>query len=363
VEECSAIKSSELKLEHEIKRLRIRLDDRLNGVIQNSNAIASRRLSAGPTSAHDADVRSMKRKTIMLQKRVQSAEQERDQMMENVQLLEMEKHETTRILEMAELSYQMLESKNERLQEEIEFYKSELKLQADHFSSGTEEMTKTIETLRPLEVKNVELTEQIKELKSQLEREKSDKVTVIQDLKSKITSLESDKGSQVDRITTIMTNLQSSSTGEMSNLRVELTTKNKKIEALEAELADYREKSLILANELNRICDEVERSEQLYHRIEHLTRENENLRQDVNFLQNDNQALKQELLTKEKEVATFIDDNDKLVAKLVTLGFQVQVDEKTAQLLFVPIQPQVQSKVSLKESLVGLSIDELLNGD
>jgi len=187
-------------------------------------------------------------------------------------------------------------------------------------------------------------------------------MTVIKDLKSKIASLENDKGSQVERITTLMTNLQSTSTEEMSNLRVELTTKNKKIQALEAELTDYREKSLILANELNRICDEVERSEQLYHRIEHLTRENENLRQDVNFLQTDSQSLKQELLTKEKEVATFMDDNDKLVAKLVTLGFQVQVDEKTAQLLFVPTQP-AQSKVSYKESLVGLSIDELLNGD
>jgi len=270
-------------------------------------------------------------------------------------------------IEMVELSYQILQSKNERSIEEIEFYKTELKHQASQFTPIVEDMSKTIESLQVFEDKNVELTEKIRELKSQLEQEKLDKSTTIKDLKSKIASQENDKGSQVDRIATLLTNLQSSSVEEVSTLRVELTTKNRKIEALEVELTDYREKTLILAEELNRICDEVERSEQLYKRIETLTRENENLRQDTTFLQSENQNLKQELVNKEKEVNTFIDDNDKLVAKLVTLGFQVQVDDKTQQLVFVPIQPIKPSHSGTKaqqpkENLVGLSIDELLNG-
>jgi len=249
-------------------------------------------------------------------------------MLEYVQILEHDKCETHRVLEMAELSYQMLSSKNERLQEDNIFYKSELKLQGEHFSTIANDTTDTIASMQLMEDRNVELEEKLKELKAQLEQEKNEKTTTILNLKSTITNLENDKGIHVEKVTSLLTNLQPSTMEEMSELRVEVTTKNRKIEALEGELKEFKEKTQILADELNRICDEVERSEHLYLRVETVTRENENLRQEVNYLNGDAETLKQELLTKEKEIATFVDDNDKMVAKLITLGIQVQVDEK-----------------------------------
>jgi len=198
-----------------------------------------------------------------------------------------------------------------------------------------------------------------------LSKKKNEKTATILNLKSTITNLENDKGIHVEKVTSLLTNLQPSTMEEMSELRVEVTTKNRKIEALEGELKEFKEKTQILADELNRICDEVERSEHLYLRVETVTRENENLRQEVNYLNGDAETLKQELLTKEKEIATFVDDNDKMVAKLITLGIQVQVDEKTSQIVFIPVPSHTKGgkyDTPTKEDLVGLSIDELLNG-
>jgi len=148
---------------------------------------------------------------------------------------------------------------------------------------------------------------------------------------------------------------------------------------MEASLEEIHEKSALLADQLNRMCDEVEKGEKVVARMETITKQNETLKRDNSYLTSDLETLKEELQQKEKEILTLFDDNDKMVAKLITLGYQVSVEDDSAitfTALTNPLPSNTGSKSDpfkntkdkketsnkIPEDLSGLSIDELLNG-
>jgi len=162
----------------------------------------------------------------------------------------------------------------------------------------------------------------------------------------------------------------------MADARAELATKDRKIAALELSLSEIQRQSALLADQLNRMCDEVEKSEKIYLGMETLSKENQNLKQEHGSLSHEIQTLKDELVQKENEITTLLDDNDKMVDELVGLGYNVQVTGENSSLKITPpankTPPPKTSAVAssqppkntakIPEDLSGLSIDELLNG-
>jgi len=166
----------------------------------------------------------------------------------------------------------------------------------------------------------------------------------------------------------------------MADARAEIVAKDKKIAQLEGSLEEIQNKSALLAEQLSRMCDEVEKGEKVVARMESITKANETLKQENSSLSSELESIKEELQGKEKEILTLFDDNDKMVAKLITLGYQVAVEDDSA-ISFTAINAAAPSNVGSKsadplkntktekketnkipEDLSGLSIDELLNG-
>jgi len=331
-----------------------------NGVRSNTSA-----------STSDAELR---KKIVVLTKRAQSAEQAKDALTEKFKDYEQEKLETSKILEMAEQAYQNLQSQNTSLTKEIEIYKQNSK------STNTAASAETSITIRKLQDQNNELESKIKELTAELEKEKTDHSIVVAELKAKVILLEANaKNNAKMDITQKLGNLPSHPKKEMADARAEIVAKDKKIAQLEASLEDIHEKSALLADQLNRMCDEVEKGEKVVARMETITKQNETLKRENSYLTSDLETLKEELQQKEKEILTLFDDNDKMVAKLITLGYQVSVEDDSAitfTTLTNPLPSNTGSKSDpskntkdkketsnkIPEDLSGLSIDELLNG-
>jgi len=361
-DELAASKELNKKQELEIKKLQLELER-----LGKNNGVWS--------SASASDSTELKKKIVVLAKRAQSAEQARDALTEKFKDYEQEKLETSKILEMAEQAYQNLQSQNTSLTKEIEIYKQNSK------STNSAASAETSITIRKLQDQNTELETKIKELTAELEKEKTDQSIVIAELKAKVILLETNAKTNAKMdITQKLSNLPSHPKKEMADARAEIVAKDKKISQLEASLEDIHNKSALLADQLNRMCDEVEKGEKVVARMETITKENETLKHENANLTSDLDALKEELQQKEKEILTLFDDNDKMVAKLITLGYQVQVEDDSA-LTFTTVNanlPATTSKADpLKntkdkketnnnnfkvEDLSGLSIDELLNG-
>jgi len=181
-----------------------------------------------------------------------------------------------------------------------------------------------------------------------------------------------------------LANLPSHPKKELSDSRAELAAKDRKIAGLEATLAEIQKQSVLLADQLNRMCDEVEKGEKIYGRLEVVSKENTNLKQENSSLSSEVHSLRDELVQKENEIGTLLDDNDTMVAQLVILGYKVEVGEgSTDTLKITPPNAPVstpsrggttnssaptsenkrnQQTTSVPEDLSGLSIDELLNG-
>eukprot|EP01124_Arcella_intermedia_P016330 TRINITY_DN2291_c0_g1_i5.p1 TRINITY_DN2291_c0_g1~~TRINITY_DN2291_c0_g1_i5.p1 ORF type:complete len:720 (-),score=202.93 TRINITY_DN2291_c0_g1_i5:35-2194(-) len=385
-EECTNLKETEHRLENEVNKWKVQLKEQI--AERDKNAIVNQMNEA-------EDLRMWKKKHLVLQKRLQSVEANNELLLQRMQIAEEESYEKSRVLEMAELSYQLLQSKSERLSEEVEFYKAELKNQEDHFSKVLENQSKIKD--EDMEEQNKILANEVATLKSLLEEEKKDKATMADEMKHKISSLEKD---QVERIAELLEKLRKSSEIEdVTNMRLEIASKNSRILALEQEIRQFQAQTHILAEQLNSVCDEVERSEQLYQKIELLSTENQNLKQEVAFHTNDILALKQDLINKEQEITIVMDDNEKLVTKLGQLGVTVFVDEKTGTLSFFDMNVQSTPRTptvvkttektpeapaatagaakgptatttagaakgpsGIRDDLKGLTVDELLNG-
>jgi chromosome segregation ATPase len=323
-----------------------------------------------PSASSDAE---LKKKLVVLTKRAQSAEQARDSLIEKFKDYEQEKLETSKILEMADLAYQNIQSHCTSLTKEIEIYKQNSK------STNTAASAETSIAIRKLQDQNADLETRIKEITAELEKERSDQAIVVAELKAKVILLEtSAKNSEKMDITQRLSNLPQHPKKEMADARAEIVAKDKKIALLEASLEEIHGKSALLADQLNRMCDEVEKGEKVVARMEIITKENQTLKHENANLTADLESLKEELQQKEKEILTVLDDNDKMVAKLITLGYQVQVEEDAA-LTFteiavptkdgkkaIPSKPQEKKETTnnfkIPEDLSGLSIDELLNG-
>jgi len=310
--------------------------------------------------------KNLKKKVVLLTQRAQSAEQTRDNLSQKWNNYEQEKLDYFKTIELAEQTYQILQSQNTKLSAEIELYKQETKS-----STNSQDLS----SLRKLQEQNSTLQSKIDELCSELEKEKSDKAMVIAEMRAKMTLLEAnDKSASLSQR---LANLPSHPKKEMADARAELATKDRKIAALEISLTEIQGKSALLADQLNRICDEVEKSEKIISKMEMVSKENETLKQENNYYCTDITALKEELVQKENEITTLLDDNDKMVAQLFTLGFRVQVEDDNTSLRIIPINPintptitkssnpTTESKKNnskVLEDLSGLSIDELLNG-
>jgi len=311
-------------------------------------------------------MKNLKKKVVLLTQRAQSAEQTRDNLSQKWNNYEQEKLDYFKTIELAEQTYQILQSQNTKLSAEIELYKQETKS-----STNSQDLS----SLRKLQEQNSTLQSKIDELCSELEKEKSDKAMVIAEMRAKMTLLEAnDKSASLSQR---LANLPSHPKKEMADARAELATKDRKIAALEISLTEIQGKSALLADQLNRICDEVEKSEKIISKMEMVSKENETLKQENNYYCTDITALKEELVQKENEITTLLDDNDKMVAQLFTLGFRVQVEDDNTSLRIIPINPintptitkssnpTTESKKNnskVLEDLSGLSIDELLNG-
>jgi chromosome segregation ATPase len=324
-----------------------------------------------PSASSDAE---LKKKLVVLTKRAQSAEQARDSLTEKFKDYEQEKLETSKILEMADLAYQNIQSQCTSLTKELEIYKQNSK------STNSAASAESSIAIRKLQDQNTDLETRIKEITAELEKEKSDQAIVVAELKAKVILLEtSAKNSEKMDINQRLSNLPQHPKKEMADARAEIVAKDKKIAQLEASLEEIHGKSALLADQLNRMCDEVEKGEKVVARMEIITKENQTLKHENANLTTDLETLKEELQQKEKEILTVLDDNDKMVAKLITLGYQVQVEDDSA-LTFTeiaipskdgkkPIPAKVQDKKDtsnnfkiIQEDLSGLSIDELLNG-
>jgi len=352
VDEIAALKATVKKLELEKTQLEARV----------KNNTTSR-----TTSNSDDDIKKLKRQVVTLTQRAQTAEQTRDNLLQKWNNYEQEKVDQFKITELAELAFQSLQTQSTKLSAELEFFKQGGKQQ---------DMT----NLKKLQDLNSTLQAKVDELTTELEKERAEKTILVADLRAKLASLESSDRSV--SLTQRLANLPSHPKKELSDSRAELAAKDRKIAGLEATLAEIQKQSVLLADQLNRMCDEVEKGEKIYERLEVVSKENTNLKQQNTSLGSEVHSLRDELVQKENEIGTLLDDNDTMVAQLVALGYKVEVGEGSTESLKItppnapvstpsrnittkssaPTTDNKKNQPAPNEDLSGLSIDELLNG-
>jgi len=207
----------------------------------------------------------------------------------------------------------LIEEENLFIQEELKLTNDEVELQKDYARE------KEVCILKQLEEKNLEI------------------LNLQQQLQSGISGI-------------LKEDLPNPKNEELSHLYSEnecllasVKTYEIELQKLSQEKFFFEEKCSTLATQLRRLCNVLEESDTLHEKLIVSNEENEYLKQKVAELEEQNVSLRE-------DVEMLEEDNDELVNKLTEMGMTIAIRQD--KLIFSPE----------KESLDGLSIDELLNG-